>query len=235
MRPFLKAATAVLVVVCSAAGCWHGSLYASRPKDRLVDDAISKMWAAEIRRVARDGDWILSRSLTPQGDMISWVTLSGEKFSHASMVDVTHGTIIEGITPAVREIPLEELMARNWYVVVVRPKGLTAEDSEIALRRARAQIGIAFDVWGFVGFQEESKWYCTELVYWASGFEQKLGKQVIIFPNELMDFGEVIYYSGRRDDRQVQAIAAARVNSGHDTAVAGASTAGTEAEVEIVP
>jgi uncharacterized protein YycO len=234
MRPVLILAAAV-AVVCSSTGCWHGSLHADRPKDRLVDDAINKMWAAEIRRVARDGDWILSRSLTPQGDMISAVTLSGEKFSHASIVDVTHGTIVEGITPAVREIPLEELMARNWYVVVVRPSGLTAEESKIALDRARSQIGIAFDLWGFVGFQEESKWYCTELLWWASGFEAKHGKQVVIFPNELMDVGEVVYYSGRRDDRQVQAIAAARVNSGHDTAVAGASTAGTGAEVEIVP
>jgi len=235
MRSSSRVVAAVVLAVLAASGCWHGSLYASRPKDRLVDDAINKLWADDIRRVARDGDWILSRSLTPQGDMISWVTLEGEKFSHASMVDVTHGTVIEAITPVVREIPLEELMARNWYVVVVRPTGLSAEDSKVALDRARSQLGVEFDLWGFVGFQEQSKWYCTELVYWASGLVEKKGTQVILFPNELMDVGEVVYYSGRRDDRQVQAIAAGRVNSGHDTAVAGASTTHDGAEVEIVP
>jgi len=230
-----RAVAALVGLALVSTGCWHGSIYADRPKDRLVDDAINKLWASEIRRVARDGDWILSRSLTPQGDMISWVTFSGEKFSHASIVDVSHGTVVEAITPVVREIPLEDLMARNWYVVVVRPTGLTAEESKAALERARSQLGVEFDLWGFVGFEEPQKWYCTELVAWASGLDAKLGKQAVVYPNELMDVGEVIYYSGRRDDRQVQAIAAARVNSGHDTAVAGASTADTGAEVQIVP
>ena len=57
----------------------------------------------------------------------------------------------------------------------------------------------------------------------------------MIFPNELLEFGEVIYYTGRRDDAQVQAIAAGHVKSGHDAAVAGVSTASDEATVQPSP
>jgi hypothetical protein len=213
-----------LLFVVASGACWSGSLYADRPRDRAVDAAVDQMWADEIRRVARDGDWILSRSLTPQGDFIVTIT-RGEEFSHASMVDVTRGTIIEAITPVVRELPLEELLARNRYVVVVRPYGLTAEESKAALERARGELGKEFDFFGFIGYPEPGKWYCTELVYWASGFEETAGAQAVIVPSELVQFGEVIYYSGRRDDSQVQTIAAARMNIGHDTAIAGAATA----------
>jgi hypothetical protein len=228
-----------LLLLCAAlltlgAGCWQGSLHAERPRDKKVDRAIDRMWADEIRRVARDGDWIVSRSLTANGDMISAIQF-GEKWSHASIVDVGRGTVIEGITPVVREISLEELMARNWYVAVVRPTGLSAEASKEALARARAQLGKPFDWWGFVGYPQPDKWYCTELVYWASGFEESHGIHAILFPNELLDYGEVVYYSGRRDDVQIQRIAAGRLKVGHDTALAGASSAEAEGALEIDP
>lgn len=220
-----------VALLAGSTGCWSGSLFADRPKDRAVDHAIDELWAAEIRRVARDGDWILSRSLTPHGDVLTTFS-PGEEFSHASMVDVSRGTVIEGITPVVREIPLVDLMARNRYVVVVRPSGLDAEQSRAALERARAEVGKEFDLFGLIGYSEPDKWYCSELVYWASGFEDRNGTQAIVFPAELMEYGEVIYYSGRRDDPQVQAIAAARLNIGHDTAVAGAPSTGGEPGVE---
>jgi hypothetical protein len=229
---------ALLVLTLLAAtlwgGCWHGSLYADRPKNKAVDHAIDRMWADEIRKVARDGDWILSRSLTPEGDMIATI-IGGEQYSHASQVDVTHGTIIEATTPTVREIPLEELMSRNWYVVVVRPTELSADEEKASLELARSQIGKEFDLYGFIGYPEEDKWYCSELVYWSSGMEQRHGSHVVILPRQLLKYGEVLYYSGRRDDQQVQQIAASRMNIGHDTAVADVTQQGPEVELEISP
>jgi len=229
---------AVSLLALTLGGCWDGSLYGTRPKDKVLDDAIDRMWTAELRKYARDGDWILSRSLSSTGDMIGWVT-PGENFSHASVIDVTNGTIVEAITPVVREIPIETLVHRNWYLVVVRPSHMTAEEQKAALEKARAEIGKPFDMYGFVGYPEEDKWYCSELAYWSHGFEEKSGKQVLVMPNELMEFGEVIYYTGRRDDPQVLATAAGHVNDGHDdghdTAVAGASTDTDEVTVELVP
>jgi hypothetical protein len=225
---------AVLLTLTLLAGCWKGSLYASRPKDHAVDQAITKMWADEIRKVARDGDWIISRSLTWEGDMIATL-VGGEQYSHASVIDVTHGTVIEATTPVVREIPLEQLMDRNWYVVLLRPYDLTAEEARASVERNREQVGKPFDIYGFVGYPEEDKWYCSELVYWAAGMEEKHGKHVVILPRQLIKYAQVLYYSGRRDDHQVQEIAASRMNTGHDTAVAGVTHQGPEVELEITP
>ena len=35
-----------------------------RPEDKVVDTAVTAMWSHEIQKVARDGDWILSRATT---------------------------------------------------------------------------------------------------------------------------------------------------------------------------
>lgn len=221
-------------LLTALAGCWEGSLYGERPKDKVLDDAIDRMWAAEMRRVARDGDWVLSRSFSPEGDMVGWVSI-GENFSHASMIDVTNGTIVEAITPKVREITIEELVHRNWYLVIVRPSGIDAEESKAALERARSQVGVDFDMYGIFGYEEPDKWFCSELAYWASGFEESAGKHAFLAPNELMNYGEVLYYTGRRDDPQVLKLAAGFLNSGHDTAVAGASGDPDDVAIEIMP
>lgn len=236
LRPLRTALLAALIAGLGAAhaGCWEGSLAADRPKDKAVDLAISQMWADEIRRIARDGDWILSRSLTWEGDTISFLT-GNPAFSHASIVDVTRGTIIEATTPEVREIPLEQLMQRNRYVVVVRPTGVTAERSLQALELSRAQIGMAFDLWGFIGYEDPDKWYCSEMLFWASGLEEEHGKEIVLMPKDMLNYGEVIYYSGWRDDRQVQAIAASRLNVGHDTQVADAPSSDRSEALQRTP
>jgi hypothetical protein len=223
-----------LLVLALLGGCYHGSLYADRPSDKRVDEAITKMWAQEIRRTAHDGDWILTRSLTPEGDAIATLT-GGEQFSHASIVDVTHGTIIEATTPTVQETSIEELLERNWYAVVVHPAGQTEAEGRKAVERARSQIGVEFDSWAFVGLQDPDKWYCSELAWWSSGFDEKYGTPVILFPRELMNYGTVVYYSGRRDDPQIGAIAAARedVNDDHDAAVEDVTTVAAREGVQL--
>jgi len=222
-----------LLLATGLSGCvYKGSLYASRPKDKALDHAIDRMWTEEIMKVARDGDWILSRSLTPEGDIIATM-VGGEQFSHVSQVDVTHGTIIEATTPVVREISIEELMSRNWYVVLVRPNGVSAEREKESLDIARTQIGKEFDLFGFIGYPEEDKWYCSELAYWSTGMEDLHGKMpTVLMPRAMLNYSTVLYYSGRRNDPQVQAIAAARMNVHHDTAIANASDDAGEVEVQ---
>jgi uncharacterized protein YycO len=221
-----------LALLLSLTACvYKGSMYAARPKNKAVDRAISRMWAEEIRKVARDGDWILSRSLTPEGDIIA-TAIGGEQYSHASVIDVTHGTVVEATTPEVREIPLEELMQRNWYVVIVRPDGMTAEQQKESLEWQRSWIGAPFDLYGFVGYPEEGKWYCSELVYYGSGMDSIHGKYTVILPRHLLRYGKVIYYSGKRDSTEVQSLAAEWMNVGHDTAVAGVTDHGAEVELE---
>jgi hypothetical protein len=125
----------------------------------------------------------------------------GEDLSHASIYDAERGTIIEAIDPVVREIPLEQLLARNRFVLVVRPSGLAEEQRVRSVLRARGAVGAPFDYSGMLGFDAEGRFYCSELVVWAAGFRRQ---GAIVTPAELVDLGEVVYWSGFRDDPATQ-------------------------------
>jgi uncharacterized protein YycO len=224
----LRSALLLALATATATGCSH-SVLVHRPKDAQVDKALTKMWTSEIQRVAQDGDWLLVRSYASVGDAIVVLT-SGEEISHAAMYDGKTGTVIEAITPAVREIPLEDLVARNRYVIVVRPQG-TAAQKRASVMRARSTLGTGFDLRGMFGVADRAdRFYCSELVYWAGGVADKdADDHFIITPVSLIDHGEVVYFSGRRDDAQLQRVARgwaaehAEVRVGTATATASAS------------
>jgi uncharacterized protein YycO len=202
----------VLAAFAAGSGCAHEpkAVLVKRPDDTTADAAITKMWAAEIRKVARDGDWLLTRSYYAVSDGIVVFT-RGEDLSHASMYDAKRDTIIESIESGVREMPLEQLVGRNHYVIVVRPTGMTAADQAEALARARGVIGAPYDISGMFGVDTPNEFYCSELVYWASQTEARSGrKETVVTPSDLMKYGEVIYWSGKRDDKQVMELATSR-------------------------
>ncbi len=191
-----------------AAACSDRSVLVHRPQSPTVDAAVTTMWTSEIERVARDGDWILTRSYYIQGDAIVAFT-PGEDLSHASIYDAQHKTVIEAVGSGVREIPLSQLVNRNHYVIVVRPSNMTAADEVEALARARSTLGAKFDATGMLGFDHADEYYCSELVYWASQTEARSGThERVVTPSNLMKYGEVIYWSGKRDDPQIMQLAA---------------------------
>jgi hypothetical protein len=220
--------TALLIsaLTLSATACSH-SVMVHRPKDAEVDKALTKMWTSEIHRVAQDGDWILVRSYASVGDAIVVLT-SGEEISHAAMYDGKTGTVIEAITPVVREIPLEELVGRNRYLIVVRPRG-TAAEKRASVMRARSVLGTEFDLQGMFGVADQKdRFYCSELVYWAGGVADKdTDEHFIITPVSLMEHGEVVYFSGRRDDAQLQRVARGWA-ADHPTVTVASAPAPTE-------
>jgi hypothetical protein len=192
------------------------SFLVKRPENTQLDTAVTAMWTDEISKVARDGDWILTRSYYWLGDIITTVT-PGESLSHASMYDAKTNTIIEAVNAGIRELPLETLVQRNHYVIIVRPRHLSAAEGTEAVARVRTQIGASFDHMGFFGLQTDEKFYCSELVWWASQGEAKNGvHETIITPANLMQYGEVVYWSGKRDDAQVQSLALERSETKHE-------------------
>lgn len=195
----------VAVMLALGAGCNARSVMVHRPDDKLVDAAITKRWAREIRRTAHTGDWLLSRSYYLVADGIQVAT--GGVVSHAAIYDAATDTIVEAVETGIREAPLEVFLQKNHYVVVLRPSGTTAEEGVAAMARARAQVGGAFDEAGMFGMNDEDTFYCSELVWWASDGEARYGAQVVITPSELLDYGEVVYWSGERSDAQLQQIA----------------------------
>ena len=202
---------AILAVVSGLGACHEPkSLIVHRPEDPAVDAAVTKMWAHEIRHVARNGDWILTRSYYALADAITLGT-GGEGISHASIYDAKHDTVIEAVESGVREIPLSQLLDRNHYAIVVRPSGMTVNDQQHALERARTQLGAEFDEFGMLGFDDPDKFYCSELVWWASETATRTDDEpIVITPSDLMKYGDVIYWSGKRDDEQIMELAGER-------------------------
>ena len=206
MHTLLRILLLSAVTLSLGGACAKGSLVVDKPESRLVNDAITTMWANDIRRVAKSGDWILTRSYSKTGDFIVGST-RGESFSHAAVYDAERGTIIEAINPVVREVPLEDLLARNRYAVVVRPVGQGHIEGRKALGRARSALGASFDYTGLVGIDSKTRFYCSELVAWASDIEDA---PRIVTPADLYERGELIYLSGARDEQQLQATALAQ-------------------------
>lgn len=193
-----------LVLLGGGAACSSPSFIVRRPERGIADRAVTAMWVRDVRRVARSGDWLLTRSYSLIGDVIALAT-SGANVSHASVYDAERGTVIEAIAPAVREVPLEHLVDRNHYVLVVRPLGSSAEAGRAAVARARSAVGAEFDFLGMLGAGSDGRFYCSELVAWAS--RSALATEWVVVPSELMDGGTVLYFSGQRDDAAVRSAA----------------------------
>jgi hypothetical protein len=214
----IRLATLTVAACVLFTGCAEPkSFLVHRPEDKTVDVAVTEMWTSEIASTARDGDWILSRSYYAIADAVSQIA-PGEELSHASIYDAKRGTIIEAVNSGVREIPLADLVQRNHYMIIVRPRYTTAAEGTANVARARSALGTPFDHMGFFGLQSDKKFYCSELVWWASQGEAKNGvHETIITPANLMQYGEVIYWTGKRNDAQVQALAMERSSEAQAT------------------
>ena len=211
--PLLALAVLLGIAASGCAPTQIKSVMVHRPADAVADEAVSEMWAAEIRGTARDGDWLLSRSYYAVGDVIA-ITTRGEDLSHAAIYDATRDMVVESVGEGVREVSLVTFLKRNHYVIVVRPSNMTAADQAHALARAKTKMGLPFDMRGMFGFDNPDAWYCSELVWWASQTEARTGRsETVITPADLMKYGEVIYWSGKRDDAAVMAIAKGRVET----------------------
>lgn len=193
---------ALLTAILGTSACSNRSLVVAKPADPALNEDITVMWARDIERHAHTGDWILTRSYSFTGDVIT-ATTSGEPVSHASIYDARTGTVIEALRPTVREVPLENLLERNQLAIVIRPSGMSDAQRVASVERARSQIGVEFDLAGLIGLGDDSKFYCSELVYWAAGLDPAKAPAVVT-PASLMELGEVVYYSGKRDERAVQ-------------------------------
>jgi uncharacterized protein YycO len=201
--PLLLILTAAALAILVSVSACAGSVIHKKPESSDLNQATTDLWARDIRRVAKSGDWILTRSYSKTGDAIVGVT-KGESFSHAVVYDAERGTVIEAITPHVREIPLEQLLKRNRYAVVVRPVDISDEQRAATVARARSVVGASFDYRGMLGIDDKDRFYCSELAAWASDIPDQ---PLIVTPADLYDRAELVYISGARDDAELQSLA----------------------------
>src|SRR5687767_11244224 len=145
MRLGVSLVLATVTALLASTGCAEPkSVLLKRPENPVADRAVTQMWADDIKRVATDGDWLLTRGYYVTSDAISVVT-GGEDISHASIYDAKRGTIIEAVGAGVREITVEELLRRNHHVIVVRPSNMNVAERTRSVERARSRLGQPFD------------------------------------------------------------------------------------------
>ena len=77
---------------------------------------------------------------------------------------------IEAVWPAVRSVPVAEVIAAHSECVIV---DFPVRDPEAVIRAARSQVGKPYDLTALFGllmhrdWQEDDSWFCSELVAWA--------------------------------------------------------------------
>lgn len=105
-------------------------------------------------------------SKLPGAVLIRAVTWS--QWSHVALVDGDE--VIEATWPAVRVAPLAGVIAaHSAHVIVDLPCHSPAE----VIKAARSQVGKPYDLTALFGllmhrdWQEEDRWFCSELVAWA--------------------------------------------------------------------
>lgn len=140
------------------------ALYAGRPQAPPVGTAASQQtdrWVETIRQRARQGDWIVVRGTHPGDQLVAAATAAG--LTHAALLDMERGEVIEAVGRGVAVCELRELVAQAVRVQVVRPRGYTPEKGSAAVARARSHVGSGYDWLGTIGLQDDRSYYCTEL------------------------------------------------------------------------
>jgi uncharacterized protein YycO len=192
--PVAVFAYALLPAACSR------SLVIRRPSDPAVDQAYTQIWVDEVSHHAEDGDLVLRRGYAVLSDVIIAVT-PGDAISHAAIYDARTRSVIEAVDPVVREQSLESFVRGAHRVVIIRPTGLSPGERRAAVERARAALGTGFDHRGFVGWDDDKKFYCSEFVVWAIGARERgLPVDRLVVPGLLGQYGETVFDSGPRDE-----------------------------------
>lgn len=105
-------------------------------------------------------------SKLPGAVLIRAVTWS--QWSHVALVDGDE--VIEATWPTVRVAPLAEVIAAHSAHVIV---DLPCHSPDEVIKAARSQVGKPYDLTALFGllmhrdWQEEDRWFCSELVAWA--------------------------------------------------------------------
>jgi hypothetical protein len=167
------------------------------PQYGAATEAESRRWVEAIRERARDGDWIAIRGYHPADHLVAGATL--RPLSHAAILDLTRGEVIEAVSPRVRVVSLESFVDHTHRFEIIRPAGATPESGKAAVEQARGKIGTPYDFLGTIGLPSEKRAYCSELCAWAWGIEvDRNGPDKVLHPADMVRYGARIFEAGPR-------------------------------------
>jgi uncharacterized protein YycO len=109
---------------------------------------------------------LLCTSNLPGAVFIRWLT--GSQWSHCALVmgDIA----VEATWPRVRKVPVQQIMNEHTKSLMI---DIPCKDDAAAFYKALSQVGKPYDLTALFGWlsgrdwQEEDKWFCSELVAWA--------------------------------------------------------------------
>jgi len=194
MRPALLTICTALLL---APGCSRPvTVTPLRPAERPGRDETA---LAEVRRLGRDGDWLVIRGYRATDNLVSLLTNS--PFSHAAVLDLTNGQVLEADGSGIHATPLPAFVAKAHRLLLVRPKWSREGRNLPAVAQARSLVGRPYDYAGLVGIDRPERYYCSELAVavYRSWVRKSDHVPPVIPPNELYYWGTVLYDTGSPD------------------------------------
>jgi hypothetical protein len=194
----MKCAGLLALALAGAAllGCATAPVVKSPPGEaRAAGDGES---LARIRALGRDGDWLVIRGYHLSDHFVA--TMTNAPFSHAAMLDLERGEVIEAEAKGIHVTPLAEFVAKSHRLMLVRPMWGDRAGAQVALAKARALVGRQYDFLGLIGVNVPDRYYCTELMLEAYRPLIPAGSYIPrpIEPGKLHYWGRVLYDSGPR-------------------------------------
>ncbi len=154
---------------------------------------------AGLRRLGRDGDWLVIRGYHPTDNLVSLVTNS--PFSHAAVLDLANGVVIEADGSGIHVTPLPAFVAKAHRLLLIRPKWSREGRNVHAAAQARSLVGRPYDYTGLIGINHPERYYCSELAVAVYRTWVRKSDHVppVIPPNELYYWGTVLFDTGSPD------------------------------------
>ena len=112
-----------LAAITTFAGC--AGFQGMVPKRGAKYEAELQSWKRAVEQRGGNGMWLVIRGYTNAGNVFAMTTNS--KFSHAALLDLENGTVIESVFAGTVERPLEKMIHNSHRLVLVKPKGWTPE------------------------------------------------------------------------------------------------------------
>lgn len=155
-------------------------------------------WIRVLGRLGGDGMWLVTRGYHRGDDVIAMATNS--PLSHASVLDLGKGQVIEAIGKGVIVTGLPKFLREAHRLVLIKPRGWTPARGKEFLARARGQVGKKYDYLGIVGAPQDTRWYCSELAAWSAKIRvDRHGPKHVLHPRHMHYYGKVLFDTGQRD------------------------------------
>lgn len=188
---------ALFVGALLVAGCAAAPVFIAPPPldERPARDAAI---VSEVRALGRDGDWLVIRGYHASDNLVAAVT--NKPFSHAAVLDLAHGRVVEAEAQGVHFTPLAEFVAKSQRLMLVRPVWSDEASAAAAVRRAREVVGRPYDFLGLVGLDLPGRYYCSGLAIEIYRSRIREGDVVPrpVEPGQLHYWGRILYDSGSR-------------------------------------